>query len=247
MTQPIDAAAAYQDQLPNALALPTDEIVPYRLDIDLALANVATAMTYFATIESLVSLHLPKENLTALQSLPPLALAVKYAALQVEQDVPSESEVSQKTTLGWSLRAILLPVAKGLAAVGLLPAEQVAAIATGRGSRDMAEDNVQLVNLFRTNAAAIAGKHAVTDEQLEQAAVVGTFLMQHLRPKNAPPEKAALPSATVDARNRLATLLVRRYERLQAVAHYFAGADWEDHVPALMSRVVKRAKHDTTP
>jgi len=244
MTVSNDAAKAYQKHLPEAQALPAEAIVPYRLDVNLAVANVRTAMTYFGTIESLMPTHLPNEDLAALQSTPDVAMAVKYAALQVEQEIPSESEVAKKVALGWSLRGVLLPVAKGLAAAGLLPVEQVAVIATGRGSRDMAEDNVQLAGLFQTHAAAIAGKHAVTTEQIEQAAEVGTFLVRHLRPKNASAEKAPEPSASMDARNRLATLLLRRYERLQAVAHYFAGADWEDKVPALMSRTVKRAKEE---
>ncbi len=241
MVQPTDAAIAYQNHLTAAQALPAEAILPYRLDVDLALANVKTAMTYFTTIESTVPSYLPKEDLAALQSISELALAVKYAAIQVEQEIPSESEVSQKTAVGWSLRSILLSVAKGLAAAGLLPADQVAAIATGRGPRDMAEDAVQLAGLFQAHAATIAGKHAVTTDQVEQAAALGAFLLQHLRPKNAPAEKGVGHSALIDARNRLATLLSRRYARLQAVAHYLAGADWEDHVPALMSRTIKKS------
>jgi hypothetical protein len=165
--------------------------------------------------------------------------------MQAEKDTPSETEVAQKTTLGWTLRGILLSGAKGLAAAGLLAADQVDAIATGRGVRDMAEDCVDLAEVYRTNKTTIAGKHAVTAVQIEQAAVVGTFLLQRLRPKNAPTEKTPPPSPMIDSRNRLATMLVKRYERVQAVAHYFVGNAWHDKVPPLMSRTVKRATPKT--
>lgn len=235
MTEPTDAAAAYQNMLADAQALDAKDVVAYRVVPDLAIVNVKTSMALLARIEGQMATHLPQENLAALQSLPELALAVKYAAMQVEQFAPSESEISLRTAEGWQLRGILLAGAKGLVAAGVVPAEPIEAIAAGRGTRDMAEDNVNLAEFYRTNESLIAGKHAVGAEQIKDAAAVGAFLMQHLRPTNAPGQKSEMLEI-VDIRNRMATLLMKRYERLRAVAHYFLGEHWSEHVPALMSR-----------
>jgi len=234
-----DAQKAFDKFLAAAQAIPAAEVLPYRLDPDLALPNVSVGMRVVAEHGAKISEHLPKEDLDALRGLEELALALKFAALRVENE-PSETEVTEKIREGWELRALLLPVAKGLAAAALVPSEEVEAIVEGRGTRDMAEDAVALAELFRKHAQKIANKHAATAEQIDRAAVVGTFLLTHLRVKGAP--STATASKAVETRNRLATLLVRRHERLQAVAHYFYGNGWEEKAPPLQSRSVRRQK-----
>ncbi len=65
-----------------------------------------------------------------------------------------------------------------------------------------------------------------------------------MRPGNAPLAKAGPPPAAVDARNRLATLLVQRHADLRKVAHYFHGEAYEELAPALQSRSIKQDKQD---
>jgi hypothetical protein len=241
-----DAEKSFQKFLPLAQALPAEKIPPYRLDPDLAIRNVEVGMKALAEHAAEIPAHLPKVDLDALLGLKELALALKFAALQVENE-PSETERAQKIAEGWELRALLLPVAKGLVAAKLIPAQDLDPIIEGRGTRDMAEDCVALSQLFRRHEHAIAGKHAVTATQIERAAIVGTWLLGNLRVKGAPSDKVEAPSAAVDIRNRLAALLGERYQRLQAVAHYFYGNAWEAKVPALQSRSVKREKGKAEP
>ncbi|MRG90887.1 hypothetical protein [Polyangium spumosum] len=239
MTEP-DLQKAYEKHLLAAKALPASEVLPYRVDPDLALVNVSTCMKVVHDNEAAIPTHLPKVNLAALLALPELALATKYAALVVEQEIPNESQIRAKLSLARDLREKLLTVARGLAENGLVPQAEVDVIAAGRGLRDRAEDCVALAAFFRKHAQAIDGKHPLTVAQIDEAATVGSWLVATLRPADAPNKPSSGPSNAVDLRNRFATLLVRGHARLQMVAHYFHEEDWEERAPALNSRRVKR-------
>lgn len=241
MADNTDAEKSFQKFVPLAQAFPVEKIPPYRLDPDLAIRNVEVGMKVLAEHAAQIPAHLPKVDLDALLGLKELALALKFAALQVENE-PSETERAEKISEGWDLRGLLMPVAKGLVAAKLIPAQEVEAIVEGRGTRDMAEDCVALSQLFRRHEQDIAGKHAVTPAQIERAAIVGTWLLGNLRVKGAPSDKSEAPSAAVDIRNRVAALLAQRYQQLQAVAHYFYGSTWEEKAPPLQSRSIKREK-----
>ena len=235
-----DLAKAFDNHIGAARALPADEILPFRLDVDLATVNIATGIQVVVAHAAELPVHLPKENLAHLMSLDELAAGVKYAAMRVNLEVPEQSVIMTHLNRATEIRRQLLAVAKGLAANGLVPRDEVDAIIAGRGPLDRAIDCVSLADLFLKHEQAIAGKHPITAEQIAEASAVGSFLTTHLRPANAPAPLATGPSPIVDDRNRLATLLVRRHARLQVVAHYFYESDWEEHVPPLNSRGIKR-------
>lgn len=238
----IDAARAYQMFLPDAMALPADQVLPYRLDINVAPLNVRTGLEVLVSHDAEILRHLPRINREHLRTLAALSAAVKFAAVEAEQ-VPSESNKAEAIAEAWQLRGVLLSAVSALAAAGLVPRQKVDAIRRGRGPRDMAEDCVALAHLLRESGPALAGKHPVPAETIERAAAVGTRLLQELRKDGAPAEKAAM-SPAVDIRNRMATLLVQRHERLQAVAFYFHGASYEEHAPPLNSRRASRRAGD---
>ncbi|TKC95272.1 hypothetical protein [Polyangium fumosum] len=242
MATPIDPEKAYEKHLPAAQALQPGDVLPFRLDLDLALANVTTGMRVAAMHEPHIPVHLPKVDLAALLALPELAVATKFAALRAEQEAPGESLLQAKLSTAARLRAQLLSSAKALASNGTIPQAEVDAIIAGRGARDRAEDCISLADLFRRHAQTITGKHPVTAAQIDEAAEIGAFLVTHLKPADAPKAAPAAPTLAVDIRNRLATLLVREHARLQAVAHYFHPDDWEELAPPLGARSVKRQK-----
>lgn len=247
MSPPIDIEASYNKHLPAAQALAPASVLTNRVDPDLAIVNIDTAMHVVAEHANDIPTHFPKLNLAMLLALPELVLAYKYGVLRVTQDVPAESQMAEQLTLARDLRAKLLSSAKSLAENGLVPEAEVAVIAAGSGTRDRAEDCVALAALFRNHAAAIAGKHPITTAMIDQAANVGSWLLANLRPADAPKAPSTGPSASVDIRNRLVTLLVNAHNKLQAIAHYFHPTDWEERVPALNSRRAPRKKPEATP
>lgn len=247
MSTPVDIEVFYNTHLPAAQALPATSILTIRVDPDLAIVNIETAMHVVTEHASEIPVHFPKVALTSLQALPEIAFALKYAALRAEQEVPAESQMAAKLSEARDLRTKLLSTAKSLAENGLIPAAEVAAIAAGKGVRDRAEDCVALAALFRNHAASIAGKHPITTELIDQAAAVGSWLVGNLRPANAPNPPATGPSAAVDLRHRFATLLLDGHNKLEAIAHYFHPFDWEERVPPLGSRRVVRKKEEPAP
>ena len=247
MGNPVDIEALYNKHLPAAQALAPVNVLTTRVDPELAIVNIETAMHVVTEHANDIPVHFPKVNLATLQALPEIALAHKYSALRVAQDVPAESQMAEQLTLARDLRSKLLSSAKSLAENGLVPEAEVAVIAAGSGTRDRAEDCVALAALYRNHAAAIAGKHPITTAMVDQAANVGSWLLANLRPADAPKAPAQGPSATVDIRNRFVTLLVNGHHQLQAIAHYFHPTDWEDRAPVLGSRRVSRKKPEAVP
>jgi hypothetical protein len=247
MTNPVDIEVYYNTYLPAAQALPVASILTKRVDADLAIVNIETGMHVVTEHVIAIPEHFPKVNLTTLKALKEIALATKYATLRAEQDMPAESQMAAKLSEARDLRAKLMSAAKSLAENGLIPHAEVAVIAAGSGTRDRAEDCVALSALLRNHAVAIAGKHPITTEQIDQAAAVGSWLLANLRPTDAPHTPSTGPSPAVEIRNRFVTLLVNGHNTLQAIAHYFHPNDWEERVPALGSRRASRKKPEPTP
>lgn len=247
MSNLMDIEGHYNKHLPAAQALAPASIVTTRVDPDLAIVNIETAMHVVTEHAQDIPVHLPKLDLPTLLASLEIALGYKYASLRVEQDVPAESQIAEKLSEARDLRAKLLSSAKSLAENGLIPEGEVAVIVAGKGVRDRAEDCVALAALFRNHAATIAGKHPVTSAMVDQAANVGSWLLANLRPADAPKAPSNGPSATMDIRNRFATLLVHVHHQIQAIAHYFHPTDWEERVPALGSRRAPRKKPDAAP
>jgi hypothetical protein len=243
----IDIEVYYNTHLATAQALPPASILTTRVDADLAIVNIETGMDVVAEHENDIADHFPKINLIALKALLEIALATKYATVRVELEVPAETQMAAKLAEARDLRAKLLTSAKSLAEMGLVPAAEVAAIVAGKGVRDRGDDCVTLAALFRNHAVAIAGKHPITTEMVDQSAAVGSWLVAHLRPANAPSPPATAPRPVVEIRNRFVTLLVDGHHKLQAIAHYFHPNDWEDRAPALGSRRASRKKPEPTP
>ena len=242
-----DAAAAYVQYLAEARKLPADRILPYRLDPDLALANVRRGMRFVAMHRAEIPTHLPKVDVAALDGIGRLALAAKYSALEADRTVPSERVISQKIAEARQVRGTLLSVVGGLAATGYVPQARYDDIVRGRGPRDVAEDCVALAQVFREGGKALDGKHSADPGDIAKAAALGSWLLEHLRAAHAPTEKPPPPPPAVDLRNRFATLLARRYAMVQAVAHYFHGDGFEEVAPPLMSRHAPRARRDSGP
>lgn len=242
MSNPVDMEGYYNKYLPAAQAIADADVHPFRLDSDLAIVNIETCMRVVAEHRAEIVVHFPRIDLAGLEALPEIALATKYAAQRVEQDVPAESDIMAKLSIARDLRAKLLSAAKSLAENELVPSAEVTVIAAGSGTRDRAEDCVALASLFRHHAQAIAGKHPISVATIDQAAEVGTWLMANLRPVNAPSDTHKSPSKTVEIRDRFVTMLVGRHHKLQVIAHYFHPTDWEDRAPALGSRKASKKK-----
>ncbi|EYF07586.1 Hypothetical protein CAP_8709 [Chondromyces apiculatus DSM 436] len=239
----MDASAAYEEHLAAAQAV--ENPMTYRLSADLALANLQLAKKYVVEKRAQILAHFPLLDITQFDSLGRLALGLKFAALQAEEG-PSDREIDQVLVEARELRRKLLSTVAALATAGLVPKEVHAKIAQGRGPRDAAEDCVALAQVFRQAGSTLDGKHAVTEDEVDRTSLVGSWLLEHLRPAGAKRLKGPKPEA-VRTRDQMATLLTTRYAKLQAVAHYFEGDGWEEKVPLLMTRMAPPRQDEADP
>jgi hypothetical protein len=233
--------AAYTRFLPTAKALEAARVIPMRADASLAYHNVAAGCDEVLKYEAHIKAHLPKVDISELQSLPDLALAVAFASLKAN----SESGASDTRALlveAHTLRRGLLKSADAAAEAGIFTEQQVSKVKKGRGPIDAAGDCVALASMFTKQAAALKGKTAVTAQQVARAAELGTELLRRLKPKGTRRKADAGTVSGADARDRLWSLLAQRHERLWAVGAYIFGHAVDERVPGLLSRVRRKAK-----
>src|SRR5205823_6565065 len=129
-----------------------------------------------ARFRSEMAAALPLLDLTHYDGLEDTALALVAAANDAEK-VSSDGEMQKSIVKARELRGRLLPVLHGLAVNGHVPMNVYLDIAAGTGTRDVAKDCVDLPTAFRKYAAALAGKHPVSDADLAASEAVGTWLL----------------------------------------------------------------------
>ena len=118
----------------------------------------------------------------------------------------------------------------------------------GRGTPDVAQDCVDLSQLFTTYAAAVAGKTPITQAQIQEAAEVGDALLKVLKPSRAPAQPLHTTNPTVAARNALGALLTTQYEQqVRRAGMWIWLGDVDKHVPALGSHAGTKKKAPAAP
>lgn len=241
----VTATEALARVKPRAMALQPEEVRPYRTVPELAMSNVRRMKAALARFRGEMAEALPKLDLTRFDTLDVMALALVTAAHDADK-VANDGEVSEQLAKAHALRGRILPVLHGLAVNGHVPMKVYEDIAAGSGTRDLANNCVDLPAAFRTHRGAIAGKHPIRDEDLAACDAVGTWLVRNLGTKGARPLRSA-PHEAVDLRNRVATLLVNDYAMASVIAHYFLGDGYAVVAPPLRSRSVPRRAGNPAP
>ncbi len=234
-----------------ALKLSPKEVIPLRADALLALHNAYAGVdAVLAERDALkADPEAPRPDWDALGQVKPLAAAVVFTAKQVSSPVLAK-QLRAELAEAYALRELFITDAKTLGLRGLLPPKKVADIIKGQGSVDAAHDCVALAALYRANAQALRGKTSVTAAEVRRAAELGSSLLERLTPKTARTKTPvdATHAAATDLRDRMWTLLVRGYERVQRVGAWRWVGDVGEHVPSLQSRrVARRTKAEPAP
>ncbi len=232
-----DALARHRDA---ARKLSPKEVVGCRVDVLLAQHNVregvATLLAERPTFEA--DPDAPRVDWEVVAAVPDLAAALVLAATEC---VPALSDKTLRGRIGecFDLRALLLGDAQTLVRKGLLPGTKVAAIERGTGSFDAAADCVALAKLYAANATALRGKTAVSAADVRRAGALGAELLAELSPGGAR-RKSTVPAEARDLRDRLWTMLLGAYRRLEQLAGYRWGRALPERFPALQTRAAKR-------
>jgi hypothetical protein len=191
---------------------------------------------------------LPKIAMKAVLELEDLARALVVAAGKIVTPA-STGEIDEKLGVVRALREPMLTTAEVLAGRGILPVDIVAKIRQGTGKYDMASDGEGLARLYRDHAAAIAGKHPFTLEELERIRSASEWLLDRLTPAGAPRPPAAGKKAfgPEDIRDRFWTLVVKRHSDLRLMGYYRFRDELDLYVPKLQSRTLGASAGEPVP
>ena len=235
---PTGSEEQYRRFLPEARALPAAEVLPFRANGALLYHNVFDGVSAIVAERERLAAELQRFPMASVEALPDLALGLIFAAHQVDRDPASTGAIPALLSEAFRLREAMLTAAEALALQQLLPSPRVERIRTGSGPIDLAQDLVDLAALYRERAPAIRGKHPVTSQQIQRAAELGTELLKLLKPralKRKPDADAALAQQVAD-RDRLFTLVVRRYDLVRRAGAWLFGDDVNQRVPRLQGR-----------
>jgi hypothetical protein len=228
--------AAYDHFVPATKSLAAASVKAFRADASLAYHNVLAGVKALLEVRAALDGRIRAIEWTTIERLPELALAVCFAASQVETTAVPVTGTAAKLAEARKLRNVLITAADALAAAGVIPLDAVAKIHAGRGLIDLANDCVALAALFRKYAAKIARQHAVTAAQITRSADVGSELVAVLKPKRARKgEKAEVLATALDVRNRLWTLLIDGHRELRRLGAFQWVEEVDEHVPALQA------------
>lgn len=240
---PSSLAKAFRAVEQEIAAVPDGSLIRINLDISSA------AQIGLGVIDRIQGLlpelaELPEYDLPRVRALGTYAGALLFAHLRVqepEREIPRLFSLLQEAV---PLRMCLLSGADALVPVGLAAADRVAAIRSGRGHADTANDLSALATLFEESWDRIKGKTAITRSMVRRAAALGPRLHAELGLRRMQPIEPVGDRRRVRA--RAFTLFVQVYDLCRRGVTYlrWLDGDIEQFVPSLYP---KRRPRSVTP
>lgn len=199
------APQAFEAVRSEILAVPASMFLPINLDVPRAAGRGILAAERIAPLLPSLT-KLPEFQIRPVENLPTYSLALLHChELTTEEGASPQPELAILWAEAVPLREGMLRTAELLAHFGIVSAERVAAIRSGRGYADAADGLLALGRLFRELWARIHDKVVVTREMVDRAITLGGLM------------RKALAAREVEA-NPLVQPTDPRYLRLQAFA-----------------------------
>jgi hypothetical protein len=231
----------YDRYLLVAMAIPSQEVEVCRADPRVAFANVrigVKAVCGTREQQDFVRKHLPEIPLDEVIELPDVARALLFSLGKVVPRRASPKEIEEKVKEISGPREQLLAQAELLAKRGKLDKDRIAQIRSGSGKYDMAKDGIDLVEVFTEAWDSIKGLHPFSREELTRLEEASEWLLENLTAEGARAEtREKNKNDEADVRDRLWTLLVKRYPYVRKIGFYLYDDDLDAHTPKLQSRV----------
>jgi hypothetical protein len=243
-----EAQEAYTRFLSEANKLPASQLIPFRADAMLALANAKQSTTRVLARQSELLGKFSKEELQALAETPSVAMAVVVAHQKIEQLTGSTGEFAKVLKRAAQLRELHLLSAESNVVAGHLPEKPVEKIKKGSGHTDIAKDCIALAELYETYEKDLENRTPSTEKLRLEMSEAGTRLLFLIKTDGTPQSKPEDLNNAQLMRDRLWTLLDKRYDLLASAAVRLAGRrDAEELVPPLQSRVATSKKTNPEP
>lgn len=229
---------AFAHFLPPALAVPTEGLEAFRLDVSLVCKNLERGVAAVRAELPTLKKELPGCPIHALLELPALGLALTHAASRVVHPT-STPEVEKRLALMLPMREAALRQLEVFALIDLIPAHVPAAIRKGTGALDAAQDALAIPSVFQDSEELIGHRHPFTSAMLKKLGEDGDWLLERLAPlEEAREQVERSPEAIVQS--QIWALIVERHDALrQAGAVLFGLKALDAKVPPLAQKLAQ--------
>ncbi|MEP7122126.1 MAG: hypothetical protein ABJE95_14500 [Byssovorax sp.] len=214
---PPKAQAAYELIKPELARLAPESLGKINLDISQAVSISLGVLPGLAFLRPAMA-RLPDFEIACFDKLETYALGAWYAHLLALPPASATNPVQVLLEEASALRLVLLSDAEALAARGLLDADSVAAIRTGKGNLDTANDLVALSALMGAAWSTIEHKTGATLDEVHRAGDLGPLLIAALGVRED--GATATPAEAADRRVRAFTLFSTAYDQVRRGVTY---------------------------
>ena len=216
------AEDAHNRALPEIEGLPAEKVIQVNAEIVGSVATIVGAKPKVEAIRKQIEVEVPKFPGILLQKVELYAQALLYAhsvyqiSAEPKDDLPPLLEMANTTT------ETLLADARALARRGLIPPEALDACKAQPGYKNRANDLQLLYTVFDSHWDKVAGKCAVTREELEMASRLASRIIRLVGLREQSPAAVA---AAADKRARAFTLLINTWDEIRRAVTY---ARWKE-------------------
>lgn len=238
---------AFEATAADRAALAEDELVPINADIGAAAHTVLAAVPRVQALEREIA-GVPV-NHARIKSLDAYARAAGHAhAVYAVASAPPE-QLQKKYELALNKRAAIRSDVQNLVNHGIVAPDALAGVPNETGYSNVSYDLVSLIAILRTAEERIEGRTITTPEDLEEAELLATELLEMSARREG---KVVVPADIASDRQRAFTLLVRSYDETRRALHFlYWGSDEADRIaPSLYAGRNKKKespKSDTAP
>jgi hypothetical protein len=210
-TQNTGYRAAFQQILPEVLAIEAKGLLTINIDVTNAVATAMGALPEIMALREQAS-TLPGFEIRNFDSLELYALAMMHVQGEYVGASTPPAELLALNEEGVALRDVLHSDATALARRGLISGARLSDLKAGPGYKLLAEDLVGLSALLRSNWETIGGKTAITLAELDQAEELSAKLLSAVGAREQGP--AAVAEVSLQ-RQRVFTLFAEAYDQVR--------------------------------
>jgi hypothetical protein len=228
---------AYEEVRAEVQALPPDEGGRITVNIPTVVTIVRGALPNLEAEYDRIA-TLPEFDLPKLRKLPWYALALLHVYLLTLPSSEVESRLTALLAEGAPLREHLLVQAEGLALLGFVDRERVAAIRNGTGYLDTANDLIATAQLFQAGGDELLGKTKVTRAEVGRAYELGMQLVDALGKRRLGTDGARQAGVYEAECAKLFRLVERTYDQGRRALSYlrWSEGDLNEKMPSLYTR-----------
>jgi len=231
---------SFEQHLPAMKALREEELLRPNIDVPSVIPRLLGALPALRSLRAEIARKLPEHDLTLLDNLETLTLALAHAhALTIGASGRPSEDLAALNADASELREGLLADARHLARHKLVDAGRLEEIRGLAGYKNVVFELMALAELLRQNWAAISGKTPLSLDQLDRAEHLAQKIIDQLAARE---QQEGLAEAAL-FRQRAFTLFFRAYNETKRAVSYLRWNedDVEAYCPTLSTG--RRGKH----